>query len=210
MKSEPIESHVTVKDRILEVTIELLQQENDLANVSMRRIAEAASVAVSMVNYHYQTKDNLIALAVQRFIGKVISASATNPADPGILEHLRSATEFLVTHPGISRISILRDMHDPGATDNTAQISELVRRQLAAGASETKNSGESAEEIAIRAAIQVAAIQHLFLRRAVFRVVSGLDFDVPEQRERILQRVVAITTGGENDEDSNDSRKPER
>ena len=64
-----------VKQRILQAAIELIREVQAFEKVSMRKIAEQAGVAVSMVNYHYQTKENLINRAVQSYIGSVIAGS---------------------------------------------------------------------------------------------------------------------------------------
>ncbi len=195
-----------VKERILAVTIDLIRAERDTDRISMRRIADAAGVAVSMVNYHYQTKANLIERAVQQYVGKVIASSeeigGAEPAAPNsaidiMRAHLSGAARFLIENPGVSRVSILRDMHDPRRDDNTSQVAAMVRRQLEEIAAAAGSAEEPPPEyLAVLAAVQVAAIQHLFLRSDVVRDQTGLDFHVPEERERLIDMVVTTTTGG--------------
>jgi AcrR family transcriptional regulator len=185
---------VTVKERILKVTMDLLQREQDIDRVSLRRIAREAGVAVSMVNYHYQTKASLIEQAVQAFVGSVIATSASEDKATRMRSHLAGAASFIVQNSGIARVSILRDMSNPHSDDNTCNVTELVHRQMTE--SNLDRNTKTDQELYLRAVVQVAAVQHLFLRSRIIQERTGLDFADPEQREQLLDGVLAITTGG--------------
>jgi AcrR family transcriptional regulator len=185
---------VTVKERILKVTMDLLQREQDIDRVSLRQIAREAGVAVSMVNYHYQTKASLIEQAVQAFAGSVIATSASEDKATRMRSHLAGAASFIVQNSGIARVSILRDMSNPHSDDNTCNVTELVHRQMTE--SNLDRNTKTDQELYLRAVVQVAAVQHLFLRSRIIQERTGLDFADPEQREQLLDGVLAITTGG--------------
>ncbi|MDY7028174.1 MAG: TetR family transcriptional regulator [Spirochaetota bacterium] len=68
-----------VKARMLQAAVDPIREEQEFERILMRRIAERADVAVSMVNYHFQTKANLIDLVLQTFVGKVIMQSNEEP-----------------------------------------------------------------------------------------------------------------------------------
>ncbi|MEG1385276.1 MAG: TetR/AcrR family transcriptional regulator, partial [Oscillospiraceae bacterium] len=62
------------KDLIIETTIKLIQSAgSDPEQVTVRDISKQAGIAVSQINYHFASKENLIAICVQRMIGDVIS-----------------------------------------------------------------------------------------------------------------------------------------
>jgi AcrR family transcriptional regulator len=186
------------RERILSAATELIREEAAFEKVSMRRVADRAGVAVSMVNYHFQTKENLVNQAVQRFIGSVITESQISegesedhPAD-AMRRHLRSAATFVANNPGVSRVSILRDMRAPAATDNTSQVAEVVYRQLCALHGEEK--GE--KELRVLAQMQVAAVQQLFLRAPENKESIGLDFFDEEDRNYMVDILIDMMTGG--------------
>lgn len=188
-----------VKMRILDAAIELIQEVQAFEKVSMRKIAERAGVAVSMVNYHFQTKDNLINRAVQSYVGTVISGSAddseeSHTGDPvdRMRAHLKQAASFIADHPGISRVSILRDMQGGGGDDNTSQVEAMVEGQL----TEVDPERSGSSEVRLRAMVQVAAVQHLFLRSELVKEKLGLDFFDPEERDQLMDMLIDTVTGG--------------
>ncbi len=206
-----------VKQRILQAAIELIREVQAFEKVSMRKIAERAGVAVSMVNYHFQTKENLINRAVQTYIGRVIAGSedrtmgqAAGAADSGegsgadaaddsmpdpverMRRHLKQAADFIAAHPGISRVSILRDMQGGSSDDNTSQVAAMVMRQQ----SEIYPQRAGSTELRVQALVQVAAVQHLFLRAELNKEQLGLDFFEKEQRDALMDMVITTVTGG--------------
>ena len=68
-----------VKDNIIEVTTELIEQlEGNTKSITARMIAEKAGVGLGLINYHCGSKENLITACVQRIIGKVIAGFDVN------------------------------------------------------------------------------------------------------------------------------------
>lgn len=195
-----------VKQRILQAAIELIREVQAFELVSMRKIAERAGVAVSMVNYHFQTKENLINRAVQSYIGKVIATSenrwtsggadfptADRPEVPveSMRRHLKQAADFIAEHPGISRVSILRDMQGGSGDDNTSQVAAMVMRQL----NDIYPERSGSTELRVQALVQVAAVQHLFLRAVLNKEQLGLDFFDKEQRDALMDMVIDTVAG---------------
>lgn len=184
-----------VKRKILRAAIELLREKQDADKVSIRGIAERAGVSVGMANYHFQTKDKLIELAVQEHVSEVIRGSTSEaPADTGgqvMRARLKAAAAFIAEHPGISRVSVLRDMKEPHPGDNTSEVAEGVYQQLAAV------QGGTRDETTLRllASIQVAAVQQLFLRAEVNRKTIGWDFFDEGDRNQMMDLIIDTVLG---------------
>src|SRR5215471_20677585 len=53
-----------VKEQILNATVKLLLKEKDPANITVRDIAAKANVQLSMINYYFKSKDELMYQAV--------------------------------------------------------------------------------------------------------------------------------------------------
>lgn len=190
-----------VKGRILGAAVELLREKRDADSVSIRGIAERAGVSVGMANYHFQTKDKLIELAVQEHVAGVIRGSRSEeeltvtPASGAqeMRQRLKAAASFVAEHPGISRVSILRDMKEGHTEDNTSEVAKGVYRQLA----DVYGDRRDAASLRLLAAIQVAAVQHLFLRAEVNRKSTGLDFFREEDRNRMMDLIIDTVLGNE-------------
>ena len=71
-----------VKEIIIKSTIELIEQSNgDIKKITSRSIAEKSGIALGLINYHFESKENLIALCVQRIINNVLMNFAPDKVD---------------------------------------------------------------------------------------------------------------------------------
>jgi len=59
------------KNQLIESVIELLKECNDVSEITSRKITERAKVNLSTINYHFDSKDELINIAVNKSIGAV-------------------------------------------------------------------------------------------------------------------------------------------
>lgn len=56
------------KNQLIEAVIELLQECNDVSEITSRKITERAKTNLSTINYHFTSKDELINIGVNRLI----------------------------------------------------------------------------------------------------------------------------------------------
>ncbi len=171
------------KKRIVTATIEVMRESADLEQVTVRRIAERAGVGVGLVNYHFQTKDNLIDQSVRLFIGSIIGgwqeqvpAGLEDPATR-LRVMLQSASDFLADYPRISRLSVLADLRRPDAVDNTMQTVSGVLPFL-----QQRFPTVEPEHLSLVALEVVMCMQGAFLRADMLRTSVGFDFHDPRQR----------------------------
>lgn len=175
-------------EAILEATQALiLESGGDAACVTIRQIANRAGISVGLVNHYYASKELLLEACVQRMIGGVIDAfQPVLPADASLREKLNriasQVTDFLIDNPQISRISILGDMRNPDARDNTMGT--------VFGLSNTISGGASDRESGLRAFCLVAILQAAFLRKDVILETMGLDYHNKQDRDAFLARAV--------------------
>lgn len=183
-----------IKEDILRETIRLIREKgSDPAKITIREICSRVGVGAGLINYHFQTKDNLIAQCVQRMIETVISQTGeVYRALPDVSpeEKLRIMAKytcsFLAENENLSRISILTDFTFPKATDNTAQTAKafapLIKQSLPGAVSN--------QEVMRRTMKMVLTLQAFFLRGTVLKGETELDFDQKEQREQIVDMVI--------------------
>ena len=54
-----------VKERIINAATELIEKSGgEVKNITARAIAERSGVALGLINYHFESKENLIAICV--------------------------------------------------------------------------------------------------------------------------------------------------
>ena len=183
-----------VKDKIMDATTKLIEECVSIENVTIRDIAAKAGVGVGLINYHFQTKENLINQCVQKIIGNVINRFGSlyqnltlEPLDK--LRFLAKSTcTFLVKNQGISRASILSDLIAGNYSDNTSQTIEAYLPVVREICGETKSD----RELYLSTHILITTLQSAFLRRDVFMQNTEVDFYDTKQREGFIDMVVEI------------------
>lgn len=180
------------KERIIEAATALIKQHGSAESVTMRDIAARAGVGVGLINYHFQTKEHLLAVCVQRIISRVIDGfepmyKALNGMPP--LDKLKtlfkSTAAFLSAQPGLSQTSIVTDLVSPAAGDNTTQTIAVyvpVVREACPGVPDG--------EVFRKLHTIVSAVQAAFLRRYVLKAEQRLDYDDKKTRDAFIDALV--------------------
>lgn len=183
---------IEARETIIQATVGLIRECGDISRITMREIAARANVGTGLINYHFQTKENLINICVQRIIGRIIGEfdPLYKSLQMGPIEKLkylvRQNADFLVNNPGLSRISILSDMYNGSATDNTEQTTEAYLPVMR----EVMGEAVSEMDLFIRFHMIISAMQSAFLRSHVLKEKLGIDLKDKAQRDVFADRVV--------------------
>lgn len=178
-----------VRQKIIDVTIDLVNNSNGaIEAITTRAISEKAGVGVGLINYHFQTKENLIEICVQRIIGTVIAKFK-----PDVNEELsevdklkataKEVADFLVENPSVSRLSILSDHIKPQSLDNTMKTVQGFLSNLI-------NSDLSERDKKILVFALTSVLQALFLRRELSKELFQLDFNIKTDRDAFLDTII--------------------
>jgi len=183
-----------VKEKIIEATISLItESDGDVTDINTRAISDRADVGVGLINYHFQTKENLIDICVERMIGRVISAFAPSTPEQTPAARLKHTAklvfDFLVDNPAVSKISILSDHKNPKMNDNTIISAMGMSKGLG-------NLGISAKEQFVLAFALTSVIQTLFLRKEQSSELFGYDVNLKEHRDEVLDLLIDTIFGG--------------
>jgi len=188
---------IDTKELIINETIKLIKDKKDADKISMRSIAKNADIAVSVINYHFQTKANLIDKAVQNYVRNIIKnsnqrhSSMSLTPEQRIRSGINAAANFLAENPGISRVSILNGLKDGHIGDNSDQMYKSILNQL----KEYFNNLYDETTFKILAQQQLSALQQIFLRHKVFKEQTGLDFFNKKDRKKITETIVNTFIG---------------
>lgn len=177
------------KKAIIDATIELIQESGgNTEELTVRTIAERSNVGTGLINYHFQTKENLIEASVQQIIGGVISRF--KPAMDGNLNSVeqlknvvKSVADFLADNPSVSRISILGDLKTPKTFDNTMQTVKGFGLSL-------KDVNIPDKDKTLLMFMLTSVLQAVFLRRELSEELFGYHFDDKVQRDRFIDVIM--------------------
>ena len=183
-----------IKDKIIDVTIDLIKETNGaIDKITIREIAKRAEIGVGLVNYHFQSKKNLVDICVQQIIRGVIARSKPDMTQLTPIEQLKYSVkipiDFIMAHPEISRISILNDFTQGRVNDNTFQT--LARYFFYAN-----NLGQD-ENAFFKTALLIHGLQGIFLRWKLYR--DKFDFSDKAQRDALIDNLVEKIFGVEHE-----------
>ena len=185
--------NTNVKNHIIEVTTELIEQYNgNIKDITARMIAGKADVGVGLINYHFGSKEKLITECVQRIIGKVVTEFRMTKQYETDKERLTACSTYvfnlLFEHSAISRVSIMGDLQN--YTKNCNSV--LTQR----GFSLSLQKGMSNEDKSMLVFILTAAMQVAFLGSEAVKQLLGYDFTKTEDRAAYIGKLVDILFEG--------------
>ncbi len=192
-------SNEEVKEIIIRATTELIEQSGgEVKNITARAIAKKSGVALGLINYHFESKDKLIALCVQRIINKVLMSFAPDKVDyskdDGFTDKERLTSfaqqtfEFLFANYSIIKISILSDFKDYQPRCNSALTQMGFRFALRGNIPENKKQMIS---FSLTSVMQTA-----FLSGESSLAITGYDLSKKSQRELFISDTVSTLMEG--------------
>lgn len=171
-----------VKEQLIDATVRLLNNGEDVNKLTARKIVAEAKVNLSMINYYFNTKDALINLAV----GKILENSAEDlmgikekdiPAKDKLREFLVKISDILFKYEDIVKPSVPYILLQ-GHFEQTYQILPLIKECFSENKSET--------ECRMIACQMVTFMQLVFYRSEEFMKYSGVDISVEKQRNWLI------------------------
>ena len=176
--------------RLLQATIEILNEEDDPSGITVRQIAERAGVALGSINYYFQSKDNLLYEAVS---GQMTSEAARwfSPAaqDTGLdpvtrlKQLLKETSRIGIRYPKLMRIMVEHDLQH-GEMEVPLMLMPLLH--------EISGGRRSEFELRLVALQLITTLQVMFLRAGTFRLYAGIDVMDDQQRDRGIDLMVDL------------------
>ncbi len=180
------------REKIILTTTQLIEEFDDISKLTIRDIAVKSEVGNGLINYHFQTKENLIGICVRRIISQFIEEVERLYEDLEIspldkLKHVfKAKCDFIVANPIISKTSMMLDLNSATLDDNTDQSAKVHYKAL----KEIYGDRKTDSELFIILHIMMSSIQGFFLRNNVIKVYTDVDFFDKEQRERYIDNLI--------------------
>lgn len=188
-----------VKESIINAATELIEQSNgEIKAITARAIADKSGVALGLINYHFESKENLIAVCVQRIINKVLMCFSPDKKDynedDGLTDKERliffaqQTFDFLYANYAIVKISILSDFKDYQSRSNSA-FTQMGFRLALRG-----NIPESRKQLI---AFSLASImQTAFLSGENAKTITGYTLAEKAERDLFISDTVTMLMEG--------------
>lgn len=186
-----------LKEKIINTTTQLIVDLEDVSKITVRDIALKSEVGVGLINYHFQTKENLINICIIRIISQFINdlESIYQSLDMSPLDKLKHVFKlkcnFIVSNPGISKISMMIDLNSSNINDNTDRAAMVHLKVLR----ELFGNRKTDSELFTILHTMSTSIQVAFLRSNVFKIHTGIDFFDTEQREKLIDKMIENVMG---------------
>lgn len=188
-----------VKEIIIKSTIELIEQSNgDIKKITSRSIAEKSGIALGLINYHFESKENLIALCVQRIINNVLMNFAPDKVDyvkddgltdkERLISFAKQTYDFLFANYSLVKISILSDFanYQPQSNSALTQMGFLFALR--------KNIPEDRKKLIAFSLTSI--MQDAFLAGENSEAIVGYNLMDKEQRDRFVFDTVSTLMEG--------------
>ncbi len=182
------------KEKIIRATLQLITEEGDINNLSVRRIAKLADVNFSTINYYFQTKDNLIKESIEISVNKVISRwiELNKALDMEPAKKLRllmiNTGEYYAKHPNVMKIALMNTFIKDQEYGNLQYFIDAALIPLLCEICPERS------RVDIERTIEIVffSFPNAFLHFMFHPDKSSLNFFIKEEREAYLDKFVDV------------------
>ena len=174
------------KERIMKTTVELLLKQKDVKVVTVRQIAKEANVNSALINYYFQTKENLLNQAVEvcmESIANEMFDQKTENKDPIIRlkDMIKKISTFACNNYFLSEIAISSELKH-GSFNTSKMILPLLKEIFK---EETKEI-----ELKLMALQLIVPLQVIFLHAKEYNTYLSKGVFDEKQRNELLDKMI--------------------
>ena len=186
-----------IKELLIDQTIALINESDGRPDsITARAIAQRSGVALGLINYHFGSKDDLLAQCSDKIIKELLSGlkpGLMNAADDGLsdrerlTEYAKQTFEYLFANRAIVKMSILSDFRSYGADSNSALTQKGFQLAL---------RGNIPDERKRLIAFSLASsMQTAFLAADESKEITGYDLKTGRGRSSFIEDTVNMLMG---------------
>lgn len=174
------------KERIMEAMLKMLEANEDITTLTSREIASLSGVNTAMINYYYQSKDNLLNQAVNNYMGHVfeeiiIKSRGDGDAIDRLKVMIKTIADVAIRNFSSGEIAVLFDFKK-GSIDTAEMIIPLLKEHF--------GKRKTDDEIKVIGMQIIIPLQMMFLNEPLYRKYLTLDFQKPEERNKIIDAII--------------------
>ena len=191
-----------VKNNIISATIEIIEKsDGDVKNITARKIADRSGVALGLINYHFESKESLIAECCRQIINEKLFGMAPDKidytADDGLsdcerlISYARQTFDYIYSNPSIVKISIMSDFKDYDPRGNSSITQKGFQMALRGNISEER---KKLVAFSLASTMQIA-----FLAGDNSELITGYNLRIKKQRDKFIKDTVKMLMEGINE-----------
>ena len=174
------------KKKIMEVTIDLLNSIENPDDITVRKIAEVAGIGVGLINYHYESRDNLIKEAISmkmESLAGIMEKLDGDLSDP--IEYLKAMlitmSDTAMKNRRLNKFSVEFDLLK-GDFRICLYLLPVLRKIY--------NDSKSETDLRLIAFQIIVAMQSVYLRYEAFHMLTGIDIEIKRERDNLINSIV--------------------
>jgi len=175
------------RKRIFRATLELIKEGKDANRLTTRQIGDRAGVNPSLVNYHFQSKENLIGQVVGTMMGEIIgqlrrSDAIENDPETRLREILLTTADAAFKFHNVSRIAIAGELKE-GCRNSCQMVLPLLQEIFKA---------YTLPDLNVIALQLMLPFHHIVVDPDLYGKYLGADFFDEKQRRRKINQMVDL------------------
>ena len=186
-----------IKELLIDQTIALIKESDGKPeSITARAIAQRSGVALGLINYHFGSKDNLLAECSNKIITDLLCSmkpELMNAKDDGLSDrerlngYAKQTFEFLFANRAIVKMSILSDFSSYRADSNSALTQKGFQMALRGNIPD-----KSKRLISFSLA---SSMQAAFLAAEESKKITGYDLNTRKGRSSFIEDTVNMLMG---------------
>lgn len=181
-------NEANAKEKIFQAAMELVSSETPDQNITTRDIASKAGVNLALINYYYQSKENLLSQVVGTMMGSIIEKSVQNDfanadAEVRLRSMLLSTAAAAFKYRNICKIAVSLELKS--GCENSCKVVMPLLREIFGKRSES--------DLKIIALQLMMPFHHIVLKPEQYNRYLDTDFfDETKRNQKINQMVDCI------------------
>ncbi|MBL4933328.1 TetR/AcrR family transcriptional regulator [Clostridium paridis] len=178
---------LATKEKIINTVVDMLHEMDDPSKITIRQIAKRVGIGIGLINYHFQTREALINMAIVRIMEDVALK-------------LNDIEKARFDNPELKLKDTLKELSDL-AIQNSKFLNISAQYELLHGEIQTPlyyvpllskiyNNQKDESELRIIALQLHSIMQVVFLRSSAFQAYSGIDIYNKQQRDKFIDMCV--------------------
>ncbi len=182
-----MDENLSAKERILETVVSLLKEKKDISKITNRQIASLSGVNSALINYYFQSKENLLNTAVGICMGNVfkeiIENAEKDDVDPilRLKNMIKAIAEVGFNNYSLTEITVATEMKDGCLTTNK-MILPILR--------EIFGNSKTEFELKLIACQLLIPVQTIFLHAGTYKNYLLCDLFDDENRNELLDKML--------------------
>jgi AcrR family transcriptional regulator len=179
------------KQRLIDVTIKMICEGKKPSEITVADITKKAEVGNGMVNYHFQSKDNLIRMAVKKvmscatkLLAEKMKPKENLTAHERLIIILKECMDFIAQNSEVAKIAILDNLENNEGESHLLSKEDLYNNCL------KEIYKDDVHKLWVKNYLMASYLNYIFLKAESIKKEIGFDFYNKDERDKAIDNLV--------------------